>query len=967
MHSQRDFFYAVLSQSGLPCIASRRVGENQFTHRVFDSIDQLCEAASTLDYTKAEQYFCISTLANKSILVGDKKRVRVQANTLLSRCIVLDIDFKDGHFVDVDSALLVVNEAGSSLGLPAPIAVSSGYGVHVYWPFAEGIPSKDWITLTKQFRTALSIFYPELFADSSRVSDSAGILRIPDSFNLKHEQRVPVTIVQWFDNVVDVGELKKRLSGGETKPTKPSINLIVQTYESRPAEISVVARNCNWLSGYLKNKEVATEPAWYAVLGLAPYLEHTTDKGVASGDKIAQFLSLGHRDYDEAVVTAKYEQAKANQTGPTTCERFRGILAGPCKTCPFAATVKTPIQTAELAKPAVEEKTLDTVVIDEGGNKSVETVTVPLYPKPYFRGENGGVFVRVKRKNEDDGSWDEVIEKVYDYDLYPVRRLRTEVLENEYMEIHVWLPHDGLRSFKLPTSLLAEQKKLAIYLAEKGVISEHGKALMVARYMVDYVRYMQTQGAAEVEFSRFGWRDLHSASPKFVVGNGYIDHKGELQRGSFAHFLKDSAALVATAGTLEGWKEGFEIYKQIPHTDPFILAALMGFAAPLMAMTPYKGAVYNMVGEGGGGKSTALQVMTSVFGQPREETAGMRDTQISVFNTIGYLNSIPVGMDELTNMTGEALSQFTLSFTSGRGKTRADRSGQNKVNETAWETIVVANSNTSLYEKLATNRIGYTAEAMRIFQLDITKPNKAFHPYVQERMKLLRNNYGHAGRIYISYIIQRVPQITELLEKAINSITAKAELQSDERFWGALFGCVLVGGEIARKLGLHTYDVQRLVNQYANRTGAVRENISASQSDPISIFSEFLNTNLDSIIKFTADHKPYMGADGRALSMLRSVKIRMNLTPEMVPYEAWISVQSFRDYCVLKRIQPEYITKELTEMGVFRSPSINKRLASGSGIASGSTSIKCYVVDMTHPKLMEIASDITLLPPGDTP
>src|SRR5699024_568301 len=138
-------------------------------------------------------------------------------------------------------------------------------------------------------------------------------------------------------------------------------------------------------------------------------------------------VSKGHEGYDEEATYLKYRQVIAAQSGPTTCAKFKAIDPARCEGCPFAATVKTPVNTARLSRPATKAVTLDTEVTDDEGNKETETVTIPLPPKPYFRGETGGVYVRQKQQSE-EGEWDEIITKVYDYDVYPTKRLRTESL-----------------------------------------------------------------------------------------------------------------------------------------------------------------------------------------------------------------------------------------------------------------------------------------------------------------------------------------------------------------------------------------------------------------------------------------------------------------------------------------------------------------------------------------------------------
>lgn len=147
-----------------------------------------------------------------------------------------------------------------------------------------------------------------------------------------------------------------------------------------------------------------------------------------------------------------------------------------------------------------------------------------------------------------------------------------------------------------------------------------------------------------MEYSRFGWRDLSSDNPKFVVGNGYVDKEGITHPAAFPSYLRSAATAVAAHGDIEKWKEGFNVYAGLPDSMAFIFTALMGFAAPGMALTPYAGVLYNMVGPSGAGKSAALSMMASVWGQPQPQRVNVNDTSIATYNTIGYLNSVPVAV-----------------------------------------------------------------------------------------------------------------------------------------------------------------------------------------------------------------------------------------------------------------------------------------------------------------------------------
>jgi hypothetical protein len=919
-----------------------------FKHDVYDDVESFCTALDTIDFTQGNYYHCISTLRDYSIEdTKGVKRVRTQPNMLQTRCFILDVDVREkpGHYRTMEDAFIGIQSVVDAFSLPLPIIVDSGFGYHVYWPMAEGIDSATWVKVAAQFKKAISVIAPEVVADGSRVSDSAGVLRIPDSYNHKGGMLTPVKIVQWYSEPLDLSTLTDVLNlavGGKQVTNVKSTQAVV--HETGPADFAKVVKNCNWTKEYLKNRATEPEPAWYAMLGLVPYMNYEKNGTDINGPALAHMISKGHGAYDGEATFAKYMQAKNGQTGPTTCAKLQSLNSARCEGCPFAATVKSPVQTARLDRPATKVEIVETVVVDEKGNKEEITVSIPLPPKPYFRGETGGVYVRTKVQ-DDKGAWEERIEKVYDYDIYPTKRFRAEAIENEQMEIHVWLPRDGLRIFKLQSGLLADSKSLAKYLSEKGVVPEFNKGPGLTRYLIHYARELQQQKAAEVEFSRFGWRELYGAEPKFVVADGYLDKAGTLHPSAYANYLGSKAALAVTAvGDLELWKRGFDIYNGIPDSNAYILAALAGFAAPLMPFTEYKGMLYNTIGDSGGGKSTSLAVMASVFGEPISGHITPADTAISAINHIGYLNNVGVPFDELTKMEPDALSTFCLSLTMGRGKMRAGRDGQNVINETQWDTIVCSTSNVSLYSKLAENRKGYSAEAMRVFQLNVKDADNRYAPRVDACMQLLRDNHGIAGREFIKYVMPRIPQIKELIRKTTVKIMERGKLKNEQRFWGAFFATILVSGIITRdKLKLHNYPVEKIIDWALGQADQVREIIKGSISDPVSVLAEFFNSNLNSILRIKDGRPSLSGMQGT----MNSVRARLEYV-DSVPSLAYISVGAVQEYCRRTNVDMEWMRAELAKRGILRR-SVQKRLTSGTELPN--INLKAWEVDMTHPEL----------------
>lgn len=946
-HSKREFLRAVLPDSGL--VAVGRLAPRKgapFSHDIYESVDALLEGIDDVDYTKENYYFAVSSFAEREIFERGKMRFRTQKNAKLTKSIILDIDIKneDGYFTDKDDAWEGIHTLTTQLNLPDPIIVDSGFGYHVYWPMAAGVPSKEWQAAAKLFYQAVSILEPRIVADASRVSDSASVLRIPETFNLKFGQKTPVNLVQWYSDVLDFGEFRetlRRITG--RVEGAPSVSLETQQVEYEKAPLMPLLRNCNWTKQYMLNAATASEPEWYGMMGLASFVEHEREGEKINGVDIAHIFSKKHPDYTHDSTVIKFSQAKHAQSGPTTCSKLQQINPKPCEGCPFKGAVKSPIAAARLQRPAEESKTVTTIVITDDGNKEEQEVTIPKPPAPYFRGEDGGVFARIKVKEKDENGediWTEQIVCVYDYDLYPVKRFRSELVEEEQIEVHLWLPRDGVRRFKMPTELLVEHKKMGTYLAGRGAIGQMGTLPRIAKYMIDYTRHLQQEGQAEVEYSRFGWRDVDSAEPKFVVGNGYVDKEGTVHPAAFPTYLRNAATAVAAHGDLEQWKKGFAVYENIPNSEPYIFTALMGFAGPLMALTPYAGVLYNMVGETGAGKSAALSVMSSVWGQPNPQRVNVNDTQIATYNTIGYLNSVPVAFDEVTNMDPTAAAAFALNFTGGRGKDRAGRDGQNKENNITWDTIVVCSSNTSMYQKFTKARKGYNAESMRLFEVVVPPGDGKYKDHVDESIRLLKDNYGQAGRLFVGSVMRNKDTLTRAIEKQANQILVRTGGSNAERFWAALLACVHVGASVAKKLGLHNYDIEGIYEWAIAQVTDVRVSQNASSADPRSVLGDYINAYLDEIIRIR---------DGQL--DLRTVTANIRRVSGRLEYEgeklvkAVIPNASLVRYCGANNIDIGWLINELKRLGLTDGVSQSLRLGKGTNLPTNS--VRSYEFDMT--------------------
>ncbi len=189
---------------------------------------------------------------------------------------------------------------------------------------------------------------------------------------------------------------------------------------------------------------------------------------------------------------------------------------------------------------------------------------------------------------------------------------------------------------------------------------------------------------------------------------------------------KDTAAKLIAKGTMEKWKEAFNMYAR-PGLEPHAFAALTAFGSPLLKFTGLEGAIINVIHpESGSGKSTALFMCNSVYGEPKGLTSMYKDTFNAKMHQLGVMNNLPNTIDEITNLSGMEFSDLAYSISQGRGKNKMNgQTNTLRVNNTSWQGMTLCSANASFYEKLGVAKNTPDGESMRLLEYKI-EPNGIF-------------------------------------------------------------------------------------------------------------------------------------------------------------------------------------------------------------------------------------------------
>lgn len=916
--SHFDLLDKVLPTEGRYCV----IGIGRYPDQRFaDTREEAEELIQEFVQNKIDAYFGCAKFGPENN--------RTHSNATYFKSLWVDIDCgptkgvpdekgKIAGYLDQTIGLTEFSRFCKAVGLPKPILINSGNGIHAYWLLDKTISRKEWEPLSQRLRELCE--ENDLIVDSS-VFEASRVLRPLNSFNFKDKANPKPVVVMSADTPYFTYEEMKELLGAPDpkddtpdflpRSVSPMMEALLGNKVKKFETIMIRSANgdgCNQLLHCYQNQNNIEEPLWFSALSIAA---HCVD-----GNWAAHKMSDQYEGYDAAEVDRKLANIH-KKGGPHHCATFKKLNPNGCAGCPHEGKIKSPIVLGIEIAEAVDD---EVEVEDEDG--VVETVQIPEYPFPYFRGKNGGVY---KRPEDDE---DEPV-LVYEHDLYVVKRMRhTEMGEVALMRLH--LPQDGVKEFSVPATAIVVKEKLREVLAHYGVVPTTKQMTSLSNYLTTFIKNLQFKKKAEIMRTQFGWIENDS---KFILGDREITKDGVFYSPP-SETTKGISANIRLNGTLGAWKDVFNMYNK-PGLEPHAFAALTGFGSPLLKFTGMKGAIINLIHKDSGtGKSTTLYVCNSIIGHPSELASIWKDTPNSKMFRLGVMNNLANTIDEITNIPALEFSDLIYGISQGRGKDRMkSQSNEMRINNTKWQGITLTSSNASFYEKLGAAKNSPDGENMRLLEYKI-EPNTVISVAEGKYMfdHQLMENFGHAGEIYIQYVLNNLEDVTELLRKVQARIDKDLQVTAKERFWSATAACNITGGLVARNLGLHDYDMKTIYQWTINMLREMRADVRLPEStgNTSSVLGDYINAHMTNTLVVNG------AVDARTnLTALPLMEPKGELLVRYEPdtKELFVSAKSFKDYCVKHQINYKDTLSALTGSGEFKE-TMNKRMAKGMKVLS---------------------------------
>ena len=943
--SNIDLLDTVLAKEGYYCLVGlKNKYVNQSFHETRESLD--AEAIQLVE-SGHDVYFALARFEAKT------KREKYNVKLLRSFWMDLDcgeakaeVDPKTGRpdgYINQTTAVVELAKFCELTGLPTPILVNSGRGVHAYWPLTEDVTRAQWEPVANRLRK-LCVTH-KLYADPS-VFEAARILRIPGTLNFKEDPPLLVEMIseeptpisyETFRNIVGVTEEATLFEKPEKKELSALGKMLQDNVESSFSKImqrSGAGNGCQQLVNCYVDRATLPEPRWFNALSVAKFCKDS--------EAAIHRMSEGHPDYDPVAAIAKIKHIK----GPHTCAQFEKNNPGVCDSCPFNGKISSPIVLGKEIIQSTEEvvvtaEELKAVEAEEPEKEEVGVYKIPKYPEPFFRGKNGGIYLMPK-----DDEAEPIL--IYEHDIYVTKRME-DPQEGEVFIVRRHLPKDGVKEFRVPTKHMVDKSELQKIISTNGVIC-YGKPLEgLLRLITTMAKELQFKQRSMHMRTQFGWADNDT---KFIIGDREITAEG-VYHSPPSSITADLARHFHAKGTLDKWKEVFNLYGK-KGLEAHAYAALTAFGAPLLKFTGQKGSIINVIHpRSGTGKTTTLLMCNSVYGAPDRLYAVKDDTLNAKVMRLGIMNNLPFTADEMTNITSKDLSTLAYNMSQGRGKDRVkSQSNELRLNLTSWQTISLCSSNASFYEKLTAEKASPDGEMMRLLEYkigytDVLDPTFAKKMFDHQLME----NYGHAGEIYVKYLLSNFEEVVDTVKTVQAKVDAELKLTQRERCWSANIAANIAGGLIAKRLELIDWDMGAIYKWVTAMLSEMRGQVVPALTDIMAVVGDFINRNMNNmlIVNGLSDRRTNKEAVPLAIPK-NDLAIRF----EPDTNKMYINSKFFKDDCVRVQVSYHETTAELKKKGILID-SGSKRIAKGMpGIGNKIPGVYCLVLDAAHSEFVKM-------------
>jgi len=899
MKSQ-DFLATVLPSSGYYCSCELSTAKKE--HKFVESIDALYKEAMQFNSQGLNAFYALASFKESG------KRVAENASKIKS--LFLDIDCGEGKdYSNKNEAAAALDSFLSTTSLAdlgTPYILSSGGGLHVYWPLTEEVDIAIWKPVAENLKRLCK--QEGLRIDFGVTGDAARVLRVPDTNNYKQEKprKVVIKVAGGVFELDKINAILKDLlttsyeqtslniPGKRPKATGATSVKLMENNSTFFKNIDAT-KQCGQIEHYKTNaSKDGMEPLFFNIVSWA--------KKCDDGYEWAKKLGEMH-PYDEARIDAKWNSTK----GPSPCLKLDEINPGICTSCPHLGKITNPLVWGRELKTDNTEKEL---VIEKAQLEEAEleaqavpvAVTRPVPPKGFSYGEHGGIYMD-KIMEDADGSKSRKQVLLLPYDLFVVDILN----RNGEHSVHMMaFRPEGVVDILLPQRAVVSKDETVKALASQNIIAAFGSGndKNLFEYIRACVEVASANKAAIKVPNKYGWQEDRT----FVYSSCIYSPNGKKMFVPTPG-LENINKACKSAGSIEEWREVINLFVKREIWN-ILTIGIAGPASILMEFTGFSGMTYHLGSDTSGtGKSLALALAESFFGEPEKYRVGQATSAVALQQRQGLLGSLPLISDEITAKSREDfewLPTFLLDQSQGKGKERMEsNANKERLNVLDWKSIALLSSNTHVYDYLGGMRKHASqAEMLRILE-ECPTVKLEWNVVESATLDKLKLNYGVAGERFIHWVVQNRDTVKDVYKKTYDSLKKEFKSTNDERFWSAGNACIVATTILLSSKYSNIIDipVRPVVDVLRGMVDRARVIIFGSQRTAEDILNAYTRENYGKFVivkNFNGAHEAMLGNGGIVdQSLTRSQiagRVDHDITPGWIDY--YIEEQQLRSHCV---------------------------------------------------------------------
>lgn len=340
------------------------------------------------------------------------------------------------------------------------------------------------------------------------------------------------------------------------------------------------------------------------------------------------------------------------------------------------------------------------------------------------------------------------------------------------VELH-YLYNNVQRSIVCERETIASKSKI-VSLANYGVNVTSNTASALVQYFADIERLNGHSIPHYKSVSRVGW-----------VGNDFVPYTQDIRFDGEAE-NRPLYQAISQQGDYDEWVKFITPLRKNKYLRLMLAAS---FASPLIERVNALPFVFHLWGETGKGKTVALMIAMSIWGDPRagKLTRTMNMTNAAMMSTTAFLYNLPFAGDELQTIKDTHTSYDKLIMQITEGIERGRMSYNKNLPTRHWRNAFLFTG-----EERCTNDKSGGGTKNRVFEVEFRDTVVDNGPAA---VRFINHNYGHAGRKFIDYVSKLD---NETLSSTYDSLVQRVlKLCDTTDKQAAVAGLILLGDKLA--------------------------------------------------------------------------------------------------------------------------------------------------------------------------